>query len=96
MATVLEFIGQSVESEESALITDEYKALPTLILMPIALSSTARAMSMPKTKLSRGFLVFTKRAWYGSHKYTKAEACWKYNHRKDADSFNGLLKTCFT
>ena len=25
-ATVLEFIGQSVESEESALITDEYKA----------------------------------------------------------------------
>ena len=51
-----------------------------------------------------GIWSLLKRAFYGSHhKYTKgwsplfvAEACWKYNHRKDADSFNGFLKACFT
>ena len=59
--------------------------------------------TLPRTPLKEGFWSLLKRAWYGSHhKYTKgwsplfvAEAVWKYNHRKDADAFNGLLRACF-
>ena len=55
------------------------------------------------TNTIEGFWSLLKRAWYGSHhKYTKewsplfvAEAVWKYNHRKDADTFNGFLQACF-
>ena len=55
------------------------------------------------TNTIEGFWSLLKRAWYGSHhQYTKgwaplfvAEAVWKHNHRKDADSFNGLLRACF-
>ena len=109
-ATVLEFIGQSVESEESALITDEYKAYTNaykLMSHRVIKHGEGYVDAEDKTlhiNTIEGFWSLLKRAWYGSHhKYTKgwsplfvAEACWKYNHRKDADSFNGLLKTCFT
>ena len=55
------------------------------------------------TNTIEGFWSLLKRAWYGSHhQYTKGwsplfvtEACWKYNHRKDSDAFNGLLRACF-
>ena len=109
-ATVLGFIEQAVEVEESSLITDEYKAyLNAYKLMPHwTVNHSADEYVAPDdktlhTNTIEGFWSLLKRAWYGSHhKYTKgwsplfvAEACWKYNHRKDADAFNGLLRACF-
>ena len=109
-ATVLGFIEQSVEAKESALITDEYKAyINAYKLMPHTTIDHSEGYVDEEDKTLHintieGFWSLLKRAWYGSHhKYTKdwsslfvAEACWKYNHRKDVDSFNGLLKSCFT
>ena len=108
-ATVLDFIKQSVETEESALITDEYKAYTNAYkMMPHRVISHEEGYVGPDdktlhTNTIEGFWSLLKRAWYGSHhKYTKgwsplfiAEAVWKYNHRKDADCFNGFLRTCF-
>ena len=108
-ATVLGFIEQSVEPEESALITDEYKAYTKAYkLMPHRVVNHGEGFvdaddKTLHTNTIEGFWSLLKRAWYGSHhKYTKgwsplfvAEAVWKYNHRKDDDSFNGLLRTCF-
>ena len=107
--TVLGFIEQAVEVEESSLITDEYKAYTNAYkLMPHRTVSHEETYVDPDdktlhTNTIEGFWSLLKRAWYGSHhKYTKgwsplfiAEACWKYNHRKDADAFNGLLRACF-
>ena len=109
-ATVLGFIEHSVESEESALITDEYKAyINAYKLMPHRVINHGEGYVDADDKTLHintieGFWSLLKRAWYGSHhKYTRdwsplfvAEACWKYNHRKDTDSFNGLLRACFT
>ena len=108
-ATVLGFIEQSVESEESALITDEYKAYTNAYkLIPHRVVNHGEGFvdaddKTLHTNTIEGFWSLLKRAWYGSHhKYTKgwsplfvAEAVWKYNHRKDADAFNGLLRACF-
>lgn len=108
--TVLGFIEQSVETQESSLITDEYKAYTNAYkLMPHAVISHDEGYVDPDdktihTNTIEGFWSLLKRAWYGSHhKYTKdwsplfvAESVWKYNHRKDADAFNGLLRACFT
>ena len=105
-ATVLGFIGQAVEVGEASLITDEYNAYK---LMPHrTVNHSAEEYVDPDdkslhTNTIEGFWSLLKRAWYGSHhKYTKgwsplfiAEACWKYNHRKDSDAFNGLLRACF-
>ncbi len=51
-----------------------------------------------------GFRSLLKRAWDGSrHHYARqtmplyvAEACWKYNHRKDETPFDAFVKGCFT
>ena len=108
-ATVLGFIEHSVEVEESSLITDEYKAyLNAYKLMPHRTVNHDEGYVDPNdktlhTNTIEGFWSLLKRAWYGSHhKYTKgwsplfvAEACWKYNHRKDDDAFNGFLRACF-
>ena len=107
--TVLGFIEQSVDVSESSLITDEYKAYVNAYkLMPHRVISHEEGYVDPDdktlhTNTIEGFWSLLKRAWYGSHhKYTKgwsplyvAEACWKYNHRKDADCFNGLLRASF-
>lgn len=108
--TVLGFIEQSVDVSESSLITDEYKAYTNAYrLMPhrtVNHSAEEYVDANDKTlhtNTIEGFWSLLKRAWYGSHhKYTKgwsplfvAEAVWKYNHRKDADAFNGFLRACF-
>ena len=108
--TVLDFIEQSVEVEESSLITDEYKACTNAYkLMPHrTVNHSAEEFVAPDdktlhTNTIEGFWSLLKRAWYGSHhKYTKgwsplfvAEAAWKYNQRKNPDAFNGFLRACF-
>lgn len=108
-ATVLGFIEQAVEVEESSLITDEYKAYTNAYkLMPHRVISHSEGYVDPNdktlhTNTIEGFWSLLKRAWYGSHhKYTKgwsplfvAEAAWKYNQRKNPDAFNGFLRACF-
>ena len=107
-ATVLSFIEQAIEPEESALITDEYKAYVNAYkLMPHAVVDHAEGYTDSDdtsihTNPIEGFWSLLKRAWYGSHhKYSKgwmplfvAEACYKYNHRKASKSFDNLLGTC--
>ena len=107
--TVLGFIEQPVDVEESALITDEYKAYTNAYrLMPHRVVKHEEGHVDPDdsdihTNTIEGFWSLLKRAWYGSHhKYTKgwsplfvAEAVWKYNHRKDDNAFDGLLRSCF-
>ena len=109
-ATVLGFIAQSVDVEDSSLITDEYTAYVNAYkLMPHRTVNHSTEEYVDEndktlhTNTIEGFWSLLKRAWYGSHhKYTKgwsplfvAEAVWKYNHRKDADAFNGFLRACF-
>ena len=107
-ATVLGFIEQSVEPEESALITDEYKAYTKAYkLMPHRVVNHGEGFvdadgKTLHTNTIEGFWSLLKRAWYGSHhKYTKGwsplfvtESVWKYNHRKDDNIFEGLLRVC--
>lgn len=55
------------------------------------------------TNTIEGVWSLLKRAWYGSHHhYTKrftplyvAEACYKYNNRKNKRTFDTFLKGCF-
>ncbi len=106
--TVLGFIEQSVEVEESSLITDEYAAYTNAYkLMPHRVIKHSEGYVDPKDKslhsnTIEGFWSLLKRAWYGSHhQYTKgwaplfvAEAVWKHNHRKDERIFDSLLGAC--
>jgi len=56
-----------------------------------------------RTNTIEGFRSILKRTWYGSHyHYTEnrmplyvAEACWKYNHRRDPDCFGSFFRDCF-
>ncbi|MCY4604659.1 MAG: transposase [Gemmatimonadetes bacterium] len=89
--TVLGFIEQSVETQESSLITDEYKAyINAYKMMPHRVVKHDEGYVDPDdktlhTNTIEGFWSLLKRAWYGSHhKYTKdwsplfvAEAVWK-------------------
>ncbi len=101
---ILNFIRHAVDTDESVLITDEYKAYNAVReYMPHAVVNHQRAYSENgvHTNTIEGFWSLLKRAWYGSHKYTLkfkplfvAEAAWKYNHRTDArpwDAFMGAL-----
>ena len=61
------------------------------------------AYGLTHTNTIEGFWSLLKRAWYGSHHHYSeqftplyvAEACWKYNHRKDQDSFGTFMRECF-
>ena len=72
-ATVLEFIEQSVESEESSLITDEYKAYTNaykLMSHRVVNHGEGYVDAGDKTlhiNTIEGFWSLLKRAWYGSH-----------------------------
>ena len=94
--TVLGFIEQSVEVEESSLITDEYKAYTNAYkLMPHRTVSHEETYVDPDDKTItptplQGSGPLLKRAGTVPTPVTKgwsplfvAEACWKYNHRKE-------------
>lgn len=103
---ILSFIRQSVKTEDSMLITDEYKAYNAVhSVMPHAVVNHSRAYSENgiHTNTIEGFWSLIKRAWYGSHhKYTLkftplfvAEAAWKYNHRKNAHAWDAFMGALF-
>ena len=103
---ILEFIRRVVNVRESELMTDEYHAYNALsdqLKHHVINHQVQFAEGDKHTNTIEGFWALLKRAWYSSHhKYTRgcsplfvAEAYWKYNHRKDANSSNCFLQACF-
>ena len=103
---ILNFIKQSVKTEDSVLITDEYKAYNAVrSLMPHATINHQYEYSRNgiHTNTIEGFWSLIKRAWYGSHhKYTLkftplfvAEAAWKYNQRKNVHAWDTFMNGLF-
>ena len=102
---VAKFIKGVVDTAASILITDEYKAYNALDKdMPHAVIKHAEGYvdGAIHTNTVEGVWSLLKRAWYGSHHHYSrrysplfvAEACWKYNHRKDEDAFSTFLREC--
>ncbi len=66
-------------------------------------SKGAYANGSTHTNTIEGFWSLLKRAWYGSHHHYRkcytplyvAEACWKYNRRKDDNAFGTFMRGCF-
>ena len=103
---IVKFLKSTVDPKESVLITDEYRAYRAMrSLMPHAVINHEKqyADGDTHTNTIEGFWALLKRAWYGSHHhYTKkfmplfvAEACWKYNARKNPLAFETFLRGCF-
>ena len=90
--------------DESVLVTDEYKAYNVVdsTIKPKVTKHKERFVDGEiHTNTIKDFLL--KRAWYGSqHHYRKkftplyvAEACYKYNHRKNNGIFSMFIRECF-
>lgn len=90
----------------SVLITDEYRAYQAvrkLISHAVINHSRQYADGEVHTNTIEGFWSLLKRAWYGTHHgYTEgntplfvAEACWKYNNRKNKNAFGSFVRGCF-
>ena len=103
---IVRFIKDNVETDSSLLITDEYpayRAVRKLVSHAVINHAQTYVDGLTHTNTIEGFWSLVKRAWYGSHHhyhklYTPlyiAEACYKYNHRKDANAFGGFLRGCF-
>ena len=84
------------------MITDEYsgyRGIGRMMRHTTINHSVSYADGQIHTNNIEGFWALVKRAWYGSHhhysrKYMPlyiAEACYKFNVRKSADDFGGLL-----
>ncbi len=103
---VLDFIKNTVNPDGSLLITDEYKsyrAVWSRFKHAVINHQESYADGDTHTNTIEEFWALLKRAWYGSHHHYRkhytplyvAEACWKYNHRKDEDSFGLFMRGCF-
>ncbi len=99
------FLTSAVDTRGSVLMTDEYRGYNGMRdLMPHAVINHEKQYAEGETHTNtiEGFWALLKRAWYGSHHhYSKkymplfvAEACWKYNERKNPDAFNAFLRGC--
>ena len=106
-STIANFIKKFVKTEESELYTDQYKGYNEVGKEmknheTLNRSETWEAGEM-HTNTIEGFWSFVKRAWYGSHHhystgYTPlylAEACYKYNYRKEDNVFAKFLVGVF-
>jgi len=103
---VLRFIQDVIEPDGSLLITDEYKAYRAVrktVKHFVINHSKQYVDGNVHTNTIEGFWSLLKRAWYGTHHFYKktyiplyvAEACWKYNHRKDDNAFSSFMQGCF-
>lgn len=103
---ILNFIQNAVKTEDSILITDEYRAYAAVrSLMPHATINHQQeyADGWKHTNTIEGFWALLKRAWYGSHhhyrlKFTPlyvSEAAWKYNHRQDGHAWDAFMNGLF-
>lgn len=91
--TILEFIRKNVNTKESELITDEFKAYQLVgreMKHSIIHHQEQFVDGEIHTNTIEGFWSLLKRAWYGQHHHYKmaytplyvAEGCYKYNYRK--------------
>ena len=99
---VLEFIKRAINPlDTSVLVTDEnaaYNAVRRIMGHCVIRHSERYVDGAIHTNTIEGVWSLLKRAWYGSHHhYTKqytplyvAEACFKYNHRKDDNAFGSF------
>ena len=104
--SIIDFITRTVNPHDSVLISDEYQAYDIVRrFMPHSVinHSVSYADGSTHTNTIEGFWSLLKRAWYGSHHhYNKhymplyvAEACYKYNNRKNENVFGTFLEGCF-
>ncbi|MDR3572029.1 MAG: IS1595 family transposase [Candidatus Pacebacteria bacterium] len=100
---IAKFINKFVDPDGSILISDEYKGynrVSETMLHTVICHARSYADGIVHTNTIESFWALVKRAWYGSHhhysrKYMPlyiAEACFKYNRRKSADSFDGSIR----
>lgn len=103
---VLRFIQQQIDTTGSLLMTDQYKAyhaVKSLLTHAVINHRVQYADGDTHTNTIEGFWSLLKRAGYGSHHHDRkqylplyvAEACWKYNARKQANPFRVFLDGCF-
>ena len=103
---VLDFLLTRVDTKDSTLMTDEnivYKTVERFIKHRSVNHSEMYVDSDAHTNTLEGFWSLLKRAWYGQHHKYKiaflplylAEACWKYNNRKQKGIFDHFVKGCF-
>lgn len=96
------FLSRFVDTAGTILITDEYKGYSRVgetILHSVICHAEAYASGQVHTNSIEGFWATVKRAWYGSHhhysrKYMPlyiAEACFKYNRRRQPETFNDSI-----
>ena len=102
----MKFIKDNVEPAGSLLMTDEWKGyggVKNFMNHAVVNHRTAYVDGSVHTHTMEGFRSLLKRAGYGQHHhygipYTLlhlAEACWKYNERKNVDPFSTFLRGCF-
>ena len=103
---ILEFIKERVKPDGSTLVTDEYPAynsVKDMIDHKVIKHSEQFVDGDIHTNTIEGFWSMLKRAWYGQHhhyerKFTPlyvAEACFKYNHRKNSVIAEDFIRQCF-
>ena len=104
--SIMNFLNNTVDPQESVLISDEYHAYDAVRrFMPHSVinHSVSYADGSTHTNTIEGFWSLLKRAWYGSHHHYRkhymplyvAEACYKYNNRKNDNVFGTFLEGCF-
>ena len=100
---VLHFIKQNLDPAGSMLITDEYRAyrvVSKFVNHGVIKHKERYADGMTHINTIEGFWANLKRAWFGTHhRYSKnytplyvAEACYKYNHRRNPNIFGSFLQ----
>ena len=103
---IMKFISNTIEPAGSLLITDEYRGyrqVNRVMSHAVINHSVSYADGATHTNTIEGFWSLLKRAWFGQHHHYRtqymplyvAEACWKYNHRKDTSPFDSFVVGCF-
>jgi len=103
---ILKFLGANVDPQGTLLITDQYRgynAVKGVYPHTVINHDVSYADGETHTNTIEGFWSLIKRSWYGTHHhYTKkfmplyvAESCWKYNQRKNDNSFSTFMQGCF-
>ena len=103
---MLAFIRRAIDADASTLVTDEYSGYNVVrrIMDHCVIQHSQRyADGEIHINTIEGVWSLLKRASCGSHHhYTRhytplyvAEACYKYNHRKDDNAFGSFINGCF-
>ncbi len=102
---VLNFVLDKVNADGSTLIMGEnnvYSAVERYMSHKTSKHSEQYVDDTVHTNTLEGFWLLLKRAWYGQHHKYKvaflplylAEACWKYNNRKEEHPFDFFIQGC--